>query len=405
MNKLFLISTMFLLINLHAQKDCQIQSKNFPPITDLGSSIYRGFSGGLYNNGSNQLSGSYLNDALTFTTQIKPLDNNGNASNSGKIVMVGVGASNPRTEFAALQRQYDSFSNKNAKLILANTCIGGQGVQKMNNAMDNYWVQAQKTFDSMGIDFNQVQIAWVETDNTQDGDTMFPRAPLNLISDLKQLMITMKLKFPNLKLCYFSARAYAGWASGGVGKGLSHPRDYYNGWAIKWMIDSAANQNPNYNYKGSQAQIPMPLYATYNWTNAEQVRQDGFSVNCATDIGNDGLHLSAMGESKIGNLMFNFFKNDASSKSWFNKSNGMGVDKTKTNLYLGIYPNPSQNGFNIENGNSERLEFTIYNSLGSVIHSGEIDENNFIKINTDFWNKGFYFYRDNLGHYIKIILE
>ena len=102
MNKLFLISTMFLLINLHAQKDCQIQSKNFPPITDLGSSIYRGFSGGLYNNGSNQLSGSYLNDALTFTTQIKPLDNNGNASNSGKIVMVGVGASNPRTEFAAL---------------------------------------------------------------------------------------------------------------------------------------------------------------------------------------------------------------------------------------------------------------------------------------------------------------
>ncbi len=395
----------FVTFNLFSQKDCQLPSRNYPPLTDLGNNTYKGFSGGKYRNGNNTLNGTYLNDALLLSSQVKPLDVNGNVNANGKIVMVGVGASNPRTEFAALQRQYDSFGNKNPNLILANTCIGGQGVQKMNIPSDNYWVQAQKTFDSMGIDFNQVQIAWVETDNTQDGDTLFPRAPMNLISDLKQLMETMKLKFPNLKLCYFSARAYAGWASGGVGKGLSHPRDYYNGWAIKWMIDSASNQNPNFNYKGNQANIPMPLYGTYNWTNAEQQRQDGFSIDCATDIGNDGLHLSALGENKIGNLMFNFFKNDTSSKSWFVKSNLMNLLRNQHVSNLQIFPNPSRYGFNIHNKNNNFVQFEIINSVGITVYKGQINEMGEYKLNTDFWNKGVYLYKDNLGNLIKLILD
>ncbi|NUM30810.1 MAG: T9SS type A sorting domain-containing protein [Bacteroidetes bacterium] len=388
-----------------AQKDCQIPSKNYPPITDLETSTFRGFMGGKYKNGSNLLTGNYLNDALALSAQIKTLDISGNQNKNGKIVMVGIGASNPRTEFAAFQRQYDTFTNKNQNLVLVNTCIGGQGVQKMNISTDNYWVQAQKTFDSVNVDFKQVQIAWIETDNTQNGDTLFPRAALSLIQDLRQLLITMKVKFPNLKLCYFSARAYAGWASTGLGKGLAHPRDYYNGWAIKWLIDSATTQNPNFKYMGNQSIIPMPLYATYNWTNAEQVRKDGFYINCTNDIGNDGLHLSANGEMKLGNLMFNFFKSDTSSASWFVKTNAVGNINSSLKSNILIYPNPSSGEFHIKNNSSNHLNFNVFNFLGQSIYFIKINPNEYLTIKTDSWNKGIYWLKDINGSYFKLIVK
>jgi Secretion system C-terminal sorting domain len=338
----FLICFCLCLQAVFAQKDCNKNNRDYIPLTDLGQATYKGFSGGLYAGGSNKPSGAFLQELLSRANAIRPLDSNGQVSNSGKIVFIGVGASNPRTEFAAFQQMLDTFRNVNPALITVNTCIGGQGVQKMNDPADNYWKSAAHMYDSMQVHPNQVQVAWIETENTQKGDTVFPAAPMALVQDLRILLQTLKQKYPNLKLCYLSARAYSGWANSGMGKGLEHPRDYFNGWACKWLIDSAAAGKSGFVYSGSAPEIPMPVYATYMWTNKGDVRNDGFSIDCSTDIGNDGLHLSAAGEQKLGKLIFDFFSKDNSSAPWFLAQNTSGVAiQSSAGSGILVYPNPA----------------------------------------------------------------
>lgn len=372
MKHIFLVCFSLCLQAIFAQKDCNKSNADFVPLTDLGNAVFRGYSGGLYPNGSNKASGIYLQDIQSRAYGIKALDSNGLASSSGKIVFIGVGASNPRTEFAAFQQMLDTFKNINPDLITVNTCIGGQGVQKMNDPADNYWKSAQHMFDSMQVHPNQVQVAWIETENTQKGDSIFPGAPLSLVQDLRVLLQTMKQKYPNLKLCFMSARAYAGWASGGTGKGLEYPRDYYNGWACKWLIDSAAAGNAGFVYTGNTPDIPMPVYSTYMWTNKGDVRNDGFSINCSTDIGNDGLHLSAAGEQKLGKQIFDFFSRDVSSTPWFLASGSAGITAAgKEKSGIQVYPNPASGFVNIRFTENARYTLTLYNGMMQALQTIE----------------------------------
>lgn len=327
----------------YGQKDCNTPNKGLIPMPDLGSQFYRGYQGGLYQGGSNLPSGVHRSDLLSQTDALSPLDSNGQVQNNGKIVMIGVGASNPRTEFNAFMGQALSLSNLNPSLAFVNTCIGGQGVQKMNDPNDNYWKQAMKTLDSLTLNPLQVQIAWIETENTAASDTFFPRAAETFEGELRVLLTTLQLKFPNLKICYLSPRAYSGFAiptQGGVGKGLLYPRDYYNGWAIKWLIQKIIDRTPGYSFEGGSKEIPYCTFGSYHWTNGSDTRMDGFKIDCDTDIGADGLHLTELGEQKIGGQMLQFFMNDDLAKRWFLKPTSSIQNSIKTNPSSLIYPNP-----------------------------------------------------------------
>ncbi len=369
--RIFAIVLLLPFTSLLAQKDCNLPSRGWTPLPEMGNTKFNGYPGGLYAGSKNTPSGQYLKDAMDLAKTIVPLDTAGNPSPNGSIVLAGVGASNPRTEFEAFTSIAAGSGNTNARLRMLNTCIGGQGVQKMNVATDNYWKSAFKMLDSMQLSAKQVQVAWIETDNTGSKDTNFPSAPLALVGDLKLLLQTLKIKFPNLKLCYLSARAYSGWAppnGSGVGGGLLAPRDYYNGWAIKWLIDSAALGAKGLEYKGATVSVPMPLYGSYNWTNAGQTRKDGFSLDCNTDVGSDGLHLTAAGEQKIGQNIYNTFAADTTAKLWFLKSNTSQVNSTET-AQFNIYPNPVNNQLNIELNNPKNDEYLIqiFDTKGQLV--------------------------------------
>lgn len=407
---LYLNFLLFFGLNLNAQKNCNLPNPGLKPIPDIASGTYRGFQGGLYSNGKNKPTGAYLSDALNFANNIKPLDINGNPSGSGKIVFAGVGASNPRTEFEALIRKTDTFSKLNSNLKLVNTCIGGQGVQKMNDPADNYWKTTLKLFDSLGCSFNQVQVVWIETDNTQSSDTVFPRAPFSLVKDLRILMETLKIKFPNLKLCYLSARAYSGWvdpaAGNTIGKGLLSPRDYYNGWAIKWLVDSASLQNPNYNYKGTTPKMALPLFGSYHYTNGSEASKDGFSFDCNTDVGGDGLHLTAPGEEKIGKRMFDFFRTDSVSKIWFLKSNSTSnVAVSQTNTFT-VFPNPANQFVMIAVPRSQpNQKVQLLDAMGKIVLESTIPLNiTGHKFNLDQIPNGVYFVKINGYNWMQKVL-
>lgn len=63
------------------------------PLTDMGSSTYLGFTGGLYPNG-NIMPAQHHNDGLARANAVQPLDFAGNASPGGKYVLLSIGMSN-----------------------------------------------------------------------------------------------------------------------------------------------------------------------------------------------------------------------------------------------------------------------------------------------------------------------
>ena len=379
--------------NVLAQKNCANDSTGLIPLIDLTGKTWRGFTGGLYPDGSNARPVAHKGKSLLQSQSVKPLDGNGAVSPTGKIVWIGVGASNPRTEFIRFSNQMDTFGLKNPALKLINTCIGGQGIQKMNSQTDNYWKQADKQLSDSGLTNKQVQIAWIETDNTQTGDTTFPQAPQMLIQDFQTLLVTMKQLYPNLKLCYITARAYSGYADASAGatagKGLLFPRDYLNGWAIKWLIEKQINGENGYEFEGASASIPFITWGTYNWADGSIKRSDGLQWLCASDIGEDGLHLSATGEIKSGALMFDYFTKDETTQAWIMKPTVSDITEEEVISpdEISIMPNPVNNELTIHVGNVSRA-VQISNILGQNIWSGVVGSES--KIDTREWIPGIY---------------
>lgn len=375
-----------------AQRNCTKDSTGLIPLTDLQGTSWRGYTGGLYSNGLNVRTADHKNKALQQAAAIKPLDGSGMPSATGKIVWIGVGASNPRTEFMRFSNQVDTLRAKNPALKLINTCIGGQGIQKMNVATDSYWKQAEKQLTDSGLSNKQVQIAWIETDNTQTSDTTFPRAAETLRDEFRTLLQTMRSLYPNLKLCYITARAYSGFidlaAGSTVGRGLLYPRDYYNGWSIKMLIEKQMSGDPTYAFEGANATIPFVTWGSYHWTDGSKQRNDGFSMQCSTDVGGDGLHLSEAGEIKMGALMFTYFTTDEATAPWlFKQSTSSVTDAIVTASGVLVTPQPSTEYLTLQN-TEIGIPLRVSDVLGNIIWNGKSESQQ--TITTQDWPSGMY---------------
>ncbi|CAN5470530.1 hypothetical protein BH10BAC6_BH10BAC6_12340 [soil metagenome] len=311
-----------------AQKDCSRSPLGRLPVSDMSNSTWNGIRGGLYPEGRALPPSDKLSQYETTIDAIEPRSLDGSInSTDGKIVMIGVGASNPRTEFNAFVALATSDPTLNKSVMFANTCVGGQGVQKMNQPADSYWKNAAHVLDSIGCSVSQVQIAWIETDNTQKSDTTFPGAAQGLADDLFILCTTMQSLYPNLKVIYFSSRSYAGYidpATALAGKGLLSPRDYLNGWAIKFLIERQIVGTPGYAFTGVASDLPALMWCTDNWADGTTPKLDGLFWHC-DDFSGDGLHLSPLGEEKSGARIHSFFSTDPIAQRWYHAQSTTSV--------------------------------------------------------------------------------
>ena len=385
-------------IPLFAQ-NCSNDSTGLIAITDLGSSFYQGFQGGLYfgTNVKPVQQSTNLNNAISY---ISPLNNQGYNDNiNGKIVLLSIGASNPETEFESFQNIADTFSLINPFLSIVNGCKGGKSLQKIVDSTDNYWTYVENQLTTNNVSRHQVQIIWLEQENTQSNNTSFPTAPEALMVEFKELFKVLLHYYPNLQICYLTARGYAGYIdnSSNVGNGLKQPRDYFQGWAMKWLIENQISGDSTLSFILPNKKAPVLDWSAYLWADGKNQRDDGFKWNCPTDVEpNDGLHWSPTGNSKAGNAIFERFVTDPEAKKWFlNNQTTTTLEDLSKDKFI-IYPNPFTEIIHIENIGLQQYELTIFNIIGQTVKRTQVN-NDYIIIDLSELKEGIYFLRIESG--------
>ncbi len=395
-NVLGLLLLLCISLNIKAQtlKDCSHDHTGLIPLTDLGGSVYRGEVGGLYPEGSNVRPEEYLNDCITHVKKIATLNHEGEVDEEGKIVMLGIGASNPGAEFNQFMDLASNFDELNHELKIVNGCVALAGISEINYTAADYWNTVFDILDEQNLTPEQVQVIWIEEENLGDEDTAFPGAAYQLVADYLTLLKVVKVLFPNTQICYLTARAYSGYAPIGEG-GLSWPRDYLNGWAIKWFVENMITNEIGYDFDSPDAEIPLVTWGSYHWTDGSTPRLDGLFLDCEIDVGEDGLHLTGEGDYKMGNIIMNYFLSDTTAKYWFyEKENEQlsALDYRKSTLNL--YPNPStgaiihvaSTAFQL----NEKILILIYASDGKLVYQNTTNYADDLIINLPKLNSGVY---------------
>lgn len=351
-------------------QNCANDSTGLIPIIDLEQGFYQGFQGGLYF-GSNDKPIQQVNNLNQAISNILPLNTSGvQDNNNGKIVLLSIGASNPKTEFQSFLNITDTFSLINPYLTIVNGGQGGKGLQKIIDPNESYWKYVDNQLKSNAVNRFQVQVIWLEEDNTLVNNTSFPSAPQELGVEFKALFKILLQNYPNLQICYLNARGYSGFVDNAstAGYGLRHPRDYYNGWALKWLIEDQIMGDTSLSFMGTERKSPVLDWSAYLWADGNNPRKDGFFMQCPDDLKpDDGLHWSPSGNDKAGKAIFDRFYSDNEARKWFlNDATTSVMDQSKS-LYFDIYPNPINDYFIIKSNYEQLFDIYIYSAQGDLV--------------------------------------
>jgi hypothetical protein len=181
------------------------------PINDLGGARYLGFTGGLYENGSNVMPGDHRAAGLAAASKVRPLDANGNPSPNGKIVLLSIGMSNTTQEFCAANnpapctawsftgQATDDAAVNHTTLAIINGARGGQSAATWDlPSKTNYDLVRTTDLQPAGLTEKQVQAAWVKLANP--GPTVSLPSPAadayTLVTQMGNVLRAMKSHYP-----------------------------------------------------------------------------------------------------------------------------------------------------------------------------------------------------------------
>ena len=248
--------TLSLLIpdEITAQKNCARTSTGLTPLTDMGSSAYQGYPGGLYP-GGNSMPAAHATDGTAASQAIRPLDAQGRPSATGRIVLVSIGMSNTTGEFSRFVQLSNADPNRNPLVRVVDLAQGGMDARLVAQPNHQFWTVANQRLQRAGLSPAQVQVAWVKEAIARPTKA-FPSSALELRDLLGQIVRNLKSKYPNIRIAYFSSRIYAGYA----GTALSpEPYAYEGGFAARWLIEQQIQATGNLNHVASKGQVVAPL--------------------------------------------------------------------------------------------------------------------------------------------------
>ncbi|MEX2283388.1 MAG: hypothetical protein WEE89_12965 [Gemmatimonadota bacterium] len=302
------------------------------PLTDLGTRTYKGFMGGLYPSGSNELPNAHAARGLTAARAIRPLDVNGQPSANGKYVLMSMGMSNTSQEFCATAGTVCNawtFSGKAAAdpavnhttLYIANGAAGGQTADLWDSPNDaNYNRVRDQVLMPAGLSEAQ-QIIWLQAVRRQP-DIALPNQNADayiLLGWLGDVVRAAKTRYPNLRQIFVSSRTYAGFATTTLNP---EPYAYETAFAKKWLVEAQIKQLDAGTIDARAGDLalsraPWLAWGPYFWAgDSAQPRSDGFFW-VRQDFENDGTHESQLGEEKAGRLLLEFFKTAPLTRCWF----------------------------------------------------------------------------------------
>jgi hypothetical protein len=301
------------------------------PLNDLGRDQYKGFSGGLYENGSNTVPADHHADGLALAEQIKPI--------RGKFVLLAVGMSNAAMEFFTFQNVESSDGRVNhSSMALVR---GAQGSMtacawasaketprehgcKMPRYLPNQYDRIRdEVLKPAGLGEDQVEVVWMKNAD--------PRPTVALPSQnaeayeyeryIGDTARALRARYPNLKLLFISSRIYAGYARVPLNP---EPYAYEYGFSVKWAIQAQINQmrrglvDPiagNLDYKKGAA--PWIAWGPYLWADGTAPRSDRLTWE-ESDFMADRTHPNAKGREKVAGLLMDFFLHSPYTR-WFKK--------------------------------------------------------------------------------------
>lgn len=274
--------------------DCSLTSTGLIPLTDMGARRYRGYRGGLYPAGRNTPAPKYLRKGQAASRQIKPV--------GGKIVLLSVGMANATAEFSAFKRSSDRDTQVNANLVVVDGAQDGFDAAKIVKR-PSYWGTIDARLAAEDVSANQVQAVWLK-ESIAGEDRPFPRDMKALQKNLRQIIRTMRVHYPNLKIVYLSSRTYGGYAVTGLNP---EPAAYDSAYAVRAVIQERMSGK----LKG-----PWLAWGPYLWTDGLAGRNDGLQWACS-DVENDGTYPSKDGVQKVVTMLTTFFKSDPTAKRWY----------------------------------------------------------------------------------------
>jgi hypothetical protein len=286
--------------------DCAKTSVGFTPLTDLATSTYHGFTGGLYPGGRNTPSPAYLQKGLAFLGQVTPRAADGRPGAGGRIVLLSLGMSNATQEFSAFEQLAERDPRKSPAVTIVDGAQGGQDAEKIKDPAARFWSVVDLRLERAGVTAKQVQAVWLKEAIARPVRP-FPADARRLQADLRAILTIMQVRYPNLRLVFLSSRTYGGYATTALNP---EPYAYDSGFAVKWTVQDRIE---------GRLRGPWVGWGPYLWTDGTRGRSDGFTWTCA-DTRADGTHPSPSGRRKVAELLLRFFTSDPLARAWFVKA-------------------------------------------------------------------------------------
>jgi hypothetical protein len=303
------------------QPQPKVDTSKLKSLPELGTEKYQNYEGGLYPGGKNERPKEHDDAGLTLAKAVQPLGADGKPDANGKVVMLSVGMSNTTQAFSTFKRIADADKDKNPSLVLVDGAQGGMTAARIKDPDDKgtgtkYWEVVDQRLKAAGVTRDQVQIAWIKQADAGPSQG-FPKYAETLRDELRQIVVAMKVRFPNLKMVYLSSRTYGGYATTGLNP---EPYAFESAFSVKWLIEEQlkGEKGLNFDPKKGGVKAPWLSWGPYLWANGTTKNAEGLSYEQG-DFGGDGTHPSQAGQKKVAEHMLKFFKNDPTTKPWFVK--------------------------------------------------------------------------------------
>ena len=307
------------------------------PLTDLGSSVYFGYQGGLYPGGANEPPAEHAAEGLARAQAIAPLDTSGAPSAGGAIVLLSVGMSNATQEWCTTEPpapcnawsftgMAGALGNTRGELAIVNGAKPSQVAIEWDQPSDaNYARVRDDVLAPRGLTERQVQIVWLKTANREPSRSLAPDSTDSdahrLVSSIGHILRSLAVRYPNLQMVFISSRTYAGYASTALNP---EPYAYESGFAVKWVIEAQIEQmasggslvDPRAGDLNFGTAAPWVAWGPYLWADGESARSDGLTWS-RTDFEGDGTHPSQAGEQKVAEMLLDFFTTSPFATPWF----------------------------------------------------------------------------------------